>query len=163
VLGGAGEASGAVTEVGGVAGRPLVALVVENDAPVRQLLDAILQTQGWERVLGGAWDEPGVREAAAWVDLLVLDHRLPGTTGLEVLVEVKATRPALRVLMLTGDLDVQEEAERLGVDAFLRKPFDVAELVAVLRAPADDPIDLRPTRPADVDVRSVDTPWFTSS
>ena len=146
-----------------MAGRPLVALVVENDAPVRQLLDAILQTQGWERVLGDAWEAPGVRDAADWVDLLLLDHRLPGATGLEVLGEVKAARPALRVVMLTGDLDVQEEAERLGVDVFLRKPFDLAELVALLRQPDGGTIDLRPPRPADVDVRSVDTPWFTSS
>ena len=146
-----------------MSGRPLVALVVENDTPVRQLLDAILQTQGWERVLGDAWEGPGVRDAVDWVDLLLLDHRLPGATGLEILVEVKARRPSLRVVMLTGDLDLQEEAEQLGVDAFLRKPFDVAELVAVLRAPVPDAIDLRPTGPVDVDIRSVDTPWFTSS
>jgi DNA-binding response OmpR family regulator len=146
-----------------VAGRPLVALVVENDATVRQLLDAILQTQSWERVLGGSWDEPGVRAAAAWVDLLILDHRLPGPSGLDILTEVKASRPSLRVVMLTGDLDVQPEAEALGVDAFLRKPFDVSELVAVLREPVDDAIDLRPTGPDEVDVRSVDTPWFAGS
>ena len=146
-----------------MSGRPLVALVVENDAPVRQLLDAILQTQGWERVLGDTWEEAGVRDAAAWVDLLLLDHRLPGATGLEILAEVKAVRPGLRVVMLTGDVDVRDEAERLGVDAFLQKPFDVAELVAVLRVPVPETIDLRPARPVEADVRSVDTPWFSSS
>jgi DNA-binding NtrC family response regulator len=146
-----------------VAGRPMVALVVENDAPVRQLLDAILQTQGWERVLGDRWDDAGVRDAAAWVDLLLLDHRLPGATGLEILAEVKASRPELRVVMLTGDLDVREEAERLGVDAFLHKPFDVAVLVDLLREPVDGTIDLRPSGPVEVDIRSVDTPWFSGS
>jgi two-component system response regulator AtoC len=146
-----------------VAGRPMVALVVENDVPVRQLLDAILQTQGWERVLGDSWDDVGVRDAAAWVDLLLLDHRLPGPNGLEILAEVKASRPELRVVMLTGDLDVREEAERLGVDAFLHKPFDVAVLVDLLREPVDGTIDLRPSGPVEVDIRSVDTPWFSGS
>lgn len=146
-----------------MAGRPMVALVVENDAPVRQLLDAILQTQGWERVLGDRWDGTGVREAADWVDLLLLDHRLPGATGLEILAEVKARRPQLRVVMLTGDLDVRDDAERLGVDAFLQKPFEVAALVDLLREPVEGTIDLRPTDDVAIDVRSVDTPWFSGS
>ena len=143
--------------------RPLVALVVEDDAPVRQLLDAILQTQGYERVLGASWLDSGVRSASQWVDLLVLDHRLPGPTGLEILTEVKAKRPGLRVIMLTGDAGAQERAEHLGVDGFLLKPFDVAELVDLIRPPLAPALDLRPAGPLEVDIRSVDTPWFASS
>lgn len=143
--------------------RPMVALVVEDDAPVRQLLDAILQTQGFERVLGSSWEDDGMRAAARWVDLVIVDHRLPGATGLEILAEVKADRPDLRVVMLTGDAGAQERAELLGVDGFLLKPFDVAELVELIRRPGPAAIDLRPAGQVEVDVRSVDTPWFASS
>jgi len=146
-----------------VPGRPMVALVVEDDATVRQLLDAILQTQGWERVLGSSWSDPGVEAATEWVDLLILDHRLPGPSGLEILAEVKARRPDLRVVMLSGDLGAQEEARRLGADGFLRKPFDVAELLELTRERVADTIDLRPRGPIGVDVRSADTPWFGDS
>lgn len=140
--------------------RPLVALVVEDDAPVRQLLDAILQTLGWERVLGSSWEE--VRAAAEWVDLVLVDHRLPGPSGLEILAEVKARRPELRTIMLSGDTAVRGRAQRLGVDGFLTKPFDVPDLIELLGR-AEPTVDLRPAAPADIDVRTVDTPWFTRS
>ena len=127
---------------------------------MRQLLDAILQTLGWERVLGSSWEEVGA--AAEWVDLLLLDHRLPGTSGLEVIAEVKARRPELRTVMLSGDSGVQERAELAGVDGFLRKPFDVADLIELI-AVERPTIDLRPSEVADIDIRSVDTPWFGGS
>lgn len=127
---------------------------------MRQLLDAILQTLGWERVLGSSWEE--VAAAADWVDLLLLDHRLPGTSGLEVIAEVKARRPELRTVMLSGDSTVQERAELAGVDGFLGKPFDVADLIELI-AVERPTIDLRPSEAADIDIRSVDTPWFSGS
>ena len=117
------------------------------DAPIRQLLDAILQTVGWERVLGGSWEE--VRGALDRVDLVVLDHRLPGASGIEVVEEVRARRPDLPTVMLTGDSTVQDRAEHLGVAGFLRKPFDVADLLAIL-ARVEPSVDLR--EPADDDV-----------
>ena len=127
---------------------------------MRQLLDAILQTLGWERVLGSSWEE--VEAAADWVDLLLLDHRLPGTSGLEVVTEMKARRPELRAVMLSGDSGVQERAELAGVDGFLQKPFDVADLIELI-AVERPTIDLRPADVADIDIRSVDTPWFGGS
>ena len=127
---------------------------------MRQLLDAILQTLGWERVLGSSWEE--VEAAADWVDLLLLDHRLPGTSGLEVVTEMKARRPELRTVMLSGDSGVQERAELAGVDGFLHKPFDVADLIELI-AVERPTIDLRPAEVADIDIRSVDTPWFGGS
>ena len=135
----------------------MVALVVEDDAPVRQLLDAILQTVGWQRVLGASWEE--VRDAVDHVDLLLLDHRLPGASGIEVLEEVRRRRPEVPMVMLTGDSTVQDRAEDLGVTGFLRKPFDVADLIDIL-ARVEPSLDLREVGAADIDVRDVDTPWF---
>jgi len=143
-----------------VGDRPLVALVVEDDPPVRQLLDAIFQTLGWERVLGSTWDD--VRAAADWVDLVLVDHQLPGPSGLEILAEVRAGRPEVRTIMLSGDVSVREAARQLGVDAFLKKPFDVPDLIELLAA-TEATVDLRPADVADIDIRTVDTPWFAGS
>lgn len=146
-----------------VAERPLVAVVLEDDAAVRQLLDAILQTLGWERVLGASWDE--VAPATRWADLLLVDHRLPGRSGLEVIADMKARRPELKVIMLTGDRTAQERAEHLGVDGFLLKPFDVSELIELVSDVGRPTIDLRPSaieEPA-LEVRAVETPWFASN
>jgi len=63
--------------------------------------------------------------------LVILDHRLPDRTGLEVLTEVRSTCPSLPVLMLTGYGSewICAAAFRLGVVDYLQKPVDAADLV----------------------------------
>ena len=77
----------------------------------------------------------------------------------EVLEEVRRRRPEVPMVMLTGDSTVQDRAEDLGVTGFLRKPFDVADLIDIL-ARVEPSLDLREVGAADIDVRDVDTPWF---
>jgi len=68
-------------------------------------------------------------------DVMVLDVRMPGMGGLEVLARVKERHPEVEVVMLTGfgtDED-EREARRLGAFEYLRKPVDIAELVPIIR------------------------------
>ena len=70
-------------------------------------------------------------------DMVILDHMLPGASGLEILAELRA-RPAtahLPVLMLTakGQPRDREAAERAGVSVFMSKPFDNSEIRAKVR------------------------------
>jgi len=66
------------------------------------------------------------------VDLVLIlsDINMPGMSGLDLLAELKAYRPHLRVFMVTayGDPEKQRAATDLGVDAFLNKPIDFIEL-----------------------------------
>src|SRR5215470_5702655 len=68
------------------------------------------------------------------VDLVMLDHRLPDRTGLEVLAELKSIRPSLPVVMLTGYGSewVCAAAVKLGVADYLQKPVNAVDLVAVV-------------------------------
>ncbi|MBQ4567582.1 MAG: response regulator [Desulfovibrio sp.] len=65
------------------------------------------------------------------VDVIVLDLRMPGMDGFEVLRKVKASNPQVQVIILTGHGgDGEEEtAYRLGACDFLRKPADIDELM----------------------------------
>ncbi len=67
--------------------------------------------------------------------IVVLDLRMPGTSGMEVLRLVKARYPEIQVIVLTGhgnDLD-EAEARAIGVFDYLRKPVDIELLVARIR------------------------------
>ncbi len=68
-------------------------------------------------------------------DVMVLDLRMPGIDGMEVLKRVKRYYPEVEVVILTGhgsDKD-REEAERLGAFDYLEKPVNIDTLVTTIR------------------------------
>jgi DNA-binding NtrC family response regulator len=68
-------------------------------------------------------------------DVMVLDLRMPGVDGMEVLRRVKQTLPQIEVIIMTGhgsDQD-EEEARRLGAFDYLRKPVDIDQLMETVR------------------------------
>jgi DNA-binding NtrC family response regulator len=68
-------------------------------------------------------------------DVMVLDLKMPGIDGLEVLRRVKKAYPQIPVIILTGHGSEKDEAEarRLGAFDYLQKPVDIEKLVKVLR------------------------------
>lgn len=69
-------------------------------------------------------------------DLVILDHMLPGMSGLEILTAVRADPESrdLPVMMLTARGRDREMAEQAGADRFMTKPFSNAEIVSEVRA-----------------------------
>ncbi|MBW1975743.1 MAG: response regulator [Deltaproteobacteria bacterium] len=68
-------------------------------------------------------------------DVIVLDLKMPGIDGMEVLKRVRKAYPQVQVIILTGhgsEKD-EEEARRLGAFEYLQKPVDIDELVKLLR------------------------------
>lgn len=68
-------------------------------------------------------------------DVMVLDLRMPGMDGMEVLRHVKDRYPAVQVIIMTGHGSAQDEAEarRLGAVDYLQKPVDLAVLMETVR------------------------------
>ena len=68
-------------------------------------------------------------------DVMVLDLRMPGLGGMEVLRRVKEAHPFVEVIILTGFGSDEDEAQarRLGAFDYLRKPVDLSDLVATIR------------------------------
>ena len=69
-------------------------------------------------------------------DLVILDHMLPGMSGLEVLTALRAdpSSRGLPVMMLTARGRDREMAERAVADRFMTKPFSNAEMIAEVRS-----------------------------
>ena len=68
-------------------------------------------------------------------DVMLLDLKMPGMDGMEVLRKIKKAYPGVQVVMLTGhgtDRD-EEQAKRLGAYAYLQKPVELERLSQVLR------------------------------
>jgi len=124
-------------------------LVVEDDNAIRQGICDALEMAGFE-VVQAADGEAGMRSAtSADVELILLDLVLPKIGGLEILKEVRATRPVLPVIILTalGDENDRVAGLKLGADDYVVKPFSVKELLArieaVMRRSAERPNDIR--------------------
>lgn len=69
-------------------------------------------------------------------DVMLLDLKMPGMDGMEVLRRAKEAYPGVQVVMLTGHGSDQDEAEarRLGVFDYLRKPIPIEKLMKVLKS-----------------------------
>jgi two-component system nitrogen regulation response regulator NtrX len=101
-------------------------LIVDDHRAVREELAFALQYDGWQTLEAG--DGPGALELANHhpeIALVLLDVKLPGLDGLEVLPRLLELRPGLPVVMISGhgDLDTAILAVKKGAYDFLQKPF----------------------------------------
>jgi two-component system response regulator AtoC len=105
-------------------------LVIDDDAGVRDYLEALVSRRGYQ-VLAFPSGEEALRSLErSRPDLVTLDVVLPGMDGLETLQRLKQRLPDVPVVMLSGHGQARTivEAMRLGATDFLRKPFEVEEL-----------------------------------
>ncbi len=112
--------------------RKRTVVVVEDEDAIRRGIADALRTAGYEAV-EAADGESGLTEARrAGVDLVLLDLLLPLKDGFEVLAELRITRPALPVIILTarGSEDDRVRGLRGGADDYVVKPFSARELLA---------------------------------
>ncbi|WP_408004757.1 response regulator transcription factor [Pseudonocardia lacus] len=116
-------------------GSPVRVLVVDDEAPLSDLLSMALRYEGWD-VRTAADGSSAVREFRAFrPDAVVLDVMLPDFDGLEVLRRMRAQTPDVPVLFLTARDSVEDRVAGLtvGGDDYVTKPFSLEELVARLR------------------------------
>jgi len=108
-------------------------LIVDDQREIRNMLKTGIETLGSDfRVLAVPSGEEAVLELSLQkFDLLVTDVRLPGISGLEVLRRVRASRPDLNIILITGILDpvIRRNVADAGADAFFLKPIELADFL----------------------------------
>jgi len=113
-----------------------VIYVVDDDDAVRQSLEFLLKTAGI--TVRGFESAKAFLEVLPQVDqgCVITDVRMPEITGIDLLRQVKATKPDLPVIVITGhgDISLAVEAMKIGAVDFLEKPFDDDLLIAAVRA-----------------------------
>ena len=110
--------------------------VVDDDDAMRDSLDFLLSSAGCAVRTFEAAERLLEALADSNCGCVVSDVRMPGIDGLELLRRIKAARPGLPVVIITGhgDVPLAVEAMKLGAADFVEKPFDDERLIGVVQA-----------------------------
>ncbi|QCT00852.1 response regulator receiver protein [Paenibacillus algicola] len=105
-------------------------LIVDDQNGIRILLMEVFSSEGYEtfQAANGRIALDIVKSQAP--DLVLLDMKIPGMDGLEILKHIKQMNPEIKVIMMTayGELDMIKEATDLGALMHFTKPFDIDEM-----------------------------------
>ena len=110
-------------------------LVVDDDPDLRAVAQDGLNSLGCDVLLADCgMTALEVLSSHPLVDLLMVDMRMAGMNGLELVRRARAMRPGLKVLVMTGAVDVPELHGSRDATAVLRKPFRAADLAQGIAA-----------------------------
>ena len=117
-------------------------LVVDDDERFRERLMQAFRARGFE-VRGAAdYEEAAAAAAAESPELALVDLRLPGGSGLNLVRELKRLDAATNVVVLTGygSIATALESIRAGATTYLTKPVDADQIVAAFDGPASNAV-----------------------
>ncbi len=109
-------------------------LVIDDDTPLRHSFERILHEEG-HTVLSASTGEAGLaifQESTP--DLVIVDVRLPGMSGLEAFLALRKLDPKIPVIIMTayGTTETAIEATKLGAFDYVLKPFEIPEMLALI-------------------------------
>jgi DNA-binding NtrC family response regulator len=110
-------------------------LLVDDDVEFLDTLSERMRTRGMEVSTSKSGAEALKKVEHEAYDVIILDLMMPGVDGLEALKILKAKRPGLQVILLTGHATVEKgiEAMKLGAMDFLEKPVDLSLLTEKIK------------------------------
>lgn len=111
-------------------------LIVDDQNGIRVLLVEVFSNEGYDtfQASNGKMALEIVRKESP--DLVLLDMKIPGMDGLDILKHIKQIDTSIKVIMMTayGELDMIKEATDLGAIMHFTKPFDIDELRQAVNA-----------------------------
>jgi CheY-like chemotaxis protein len=126
-------------------------LVVDDQESVRTAIANVLLSRGYDAVSAASGAEALKRLKTEYFDVMICDVRMPEMSGLELLSEALLLDQDLPVLMLTGvaELATARDALARGAMDYLKKPIEMDELDAAVRAAANHRRDIAHRTPTD--------------
>lgn len=105
-------------------------LIVDDQNGIRILLMEVFSSEGYETFQAANGKIALEIVKTHCPDLVLLDMKIPGMDGLEILKHIKQMNPDIKVIMMTayGELDMIKEATDLGALMHFTKPFDIDEM-----------------------------------
>lgn len=113
-------------------------LLVDDEVDFTSSLAKVLSRRGFEIKTAADGLEAMAHIADTPFDVIVLDVKMPGMDGIQVLTEIRRLALDTRVILLTGHLSVTDEEKGLksGAFAYLFKPFPILKLVSLIDSAA---------------------------
>ncbi len=112
----------------------LLILVVEDDAPVRNLIGTTLKTHGYDYITATNGENAVMQASSNNPNVVLLDLGLPDIDGVEVIKKIR-TWSEMPIIVISARAEDQDKIDALdaGADDYLTKPFSVQELLARIR------------------------------
>lgn len=113
-------------------------LIVEDEAPIREMLAFVMEQHGYQPVEAGTIEQGLAAVVEPYPDMILLDWMLPGGSGVQLAKQLKGqdhTRH-IPIIMLTARSEEEDKVRGLevGADDYITKPFSPKELMARMRA-----------------------------
>jgi two-component system response regulator (stage 0 sporulation protein F) len=114
-------------------------LVVDDEVFIRELIVEYLSMKGYEVFSADNGREAIDRFEAESPEVMLLDIKMPGISGIEALRKIKDTGKDVFVIMLSafGDFETVQETLRTGANCYMEKPFTLERLDRTLKAYKD--------------------------
>ena len=112
----------------------LLMLVVEDDAPVRNLIGTTLKTHGYDYITATNGENAVMQASSNNPNVVLLDLGLPDIDGVDVIKKIR-TWSEMPIIVISARAEDQDKIDALdaGADDYLTKPFSVQELLARIR------------------------------
>jgi len=108
-------------------------LVVDDESSIREALSKVLRAENYEVVSAENGVEAIEKFNSEHIDLALLDPGLPVKSGWDTLLWLAEANPLLPVIIITGQSNQRELAEKMGADALMEKPLDVPRMLQIIR------------------------------
>ncbi|NWQ40950.1 response regulator [Bacillus sp. EB106-08-02-XG196] len=110
-------------------------LIVDDQFGIRILLNEVFSKEGYQTFQAANGIQALDIVTKHDPDLVLLDMKIPGMDGIEILKRMKVIDPDIRVIIMTayGELDMIQEAKDLGAITHFAKPFDIDDIRAAVR------------------------------
>jgi nitrogen regulation protein NR(I) len=114
-------------------------LLIEDDSGITDTLQRVLAAEGHEVTIEKRGDDGLARAINDPFNLVITDLKLPGLNGLELVRQLHAAKPRLPIILVTafGTTETAIEAMKVGAYDYLLKPFDIPQLIELVRKAAD--------------------------
>ena len=126
-------------------------LIVDDDLPFRTRLTRAFQDRGFEVAAAGTYEEAVDAARKESPELALVDMRLPGKSGLDVIRALKSIDQTTSIVVLTGygSIATAVESMKAGAATYLTKPVDADQIVAAFEPPgaASEPPQTVPSLP----------------
>lgn len=105
-------------------------LIIDDETTLARNIAAYLQRLGWSTEIAGSAEEGLARYAEFRPDVVLLDHNLPGRSGLDTIAPLRELDGSACIVLMTGhgNIDLAVSAVRLGAADYLAKPMALSEL-----------------------------------
>lgn len=116
-------------------------LIVDDEPAIIKILDRCLKLNGYEVIssLGGNGVMDIITSSDCGIDLIIMDMKMPGVNGLDIIIEMRAKKINIPVIIFTGSIDREKhhnEFKELGFDYddILQKPVDLYVLLDKIKS-----------------------------